>query len=124
MRLLIDQNISRKVAGLLRAAGHDVVHVRDIEMHTALDEVVLEIARADRRVLISADTDFGTLLARSRATAPSFVLMRRAAGHRVEDQAALILDNLDAVGEDLATGAIVVLGEEIVRIRMLPIIAT
>ena len=115
------------MADLLRAAGLDVVHVRDIGLHAAHDETVLAAARSDARVLVSADTDFGTLLARSNASGSSFVLMRRAAGRRADEQAQLILDNLDnldnldAARGDLERGAIVVLGERTVRIRRLPI---
>jgi len=121
MRFLLDNNLSPKLAEPLRTAGHDVVHVRDIGLQRATDETVIDAARTDGRVLVSADTDFGTLLARSHARAPSFLLMRRASGRRAADQAALILDNLDAVRADLETGAVVVLGENRIRIRRLPI---
>ena len=121
MRFLLDNNLSQRVADHLRGAGHDVVHVRDIGMHTAPDKAVLDAAHAERRVLVSADTDFGTLLARSHATAPSLLLMRRAANRRASEQAALILDNVAVVHGDLIAGAIVVLGEETVRVRTLPI---
>ena len=72
-------------------------------------------------MLVSADTDFGTLLARSHATTPSVLLMRRASGRRAVAQAELIVANCEVVSADLAAGAIVVLGEETVRIRRLPI---
>lgn len=121
MRLLLDENLSPRLADLLGFAGHDVVHVRDIGLTSATDEVVMAAARAQARVLVSADTDFGSLLARSGAVAPSFVLIRRAAGRRVEDQSALILDNLDAITSDLEAGAVVGLGERSLRIRPLPI---
>ena len=121
MRFLVDNNLSPKLSGLLRAAGHEVTHVRDLGLSAAIDEVVLERARVEDRILISADTDFGTLLARSHATSPSFVLIRRAAGRRVADQAALILGNLALVEDDLRAGAVVVLGEATLRIRRLPI---
>jgi predicted nuclease of predicted toxin-antitoxin system len=121
MRLLLDNNLSPKLAEHLRAAGHDVVHVRDIDMQRATDAVVIEAAREHTRVLISADTDFGTLLAQTHATQPSFLLMRRASGRRASEQAAIILSNLDIVRADLDAGAIVVLGEATLRIRRLPI---
>ena len=78
MRFLLDENLSPKLVDLLGRAGHDVVHVRDIGLVSASDEVVIAAASADDRILISADTDFGTLLARSHANRPSFVLIRRA----------------------------------------------
>jgi predicted nuclease of predicted toxin-antitoxin system len=120
MRFLVDNNLSPKLADLIRAAGHDVSHVRDLGLAGALDQVVLDRARNERRVLISADTDFGTLLARSRATSPSFLLVRRVAGRRAPDVAELILANLELVADDLEAGSVVVLGESTVRIRRLP----
>lgn len=71
--------------------------------------------------MISADTDFGALLAQSHATKPSFLLMRRASNRRAAEQAEIILDNLEVVRADLDAGAIVVLGEATLRIRRLPI---
>jgi len=90
-------------------------------MQSATDEAVIGLARSEERVLVSADTDFGTLLARSHASAPSVLLMRRVSGRRATEQAGLILVNCELVRADLAAGAIVVLGEATVRIRRLPI---
>jgi predicted nuclease of predicted toxin-antitoxin system len=111
MKFLLDENLSPKLAELLHAAGHDAVHVRDIGLSSATDEQVIAAATAADRVLISADTDFGTLLARSHAGRPSFVLIRRAAGRRAAEQATLILDNLPAIEHDLDAGAITVLSD-------------
>jgi predicted nuclease of predicted toxin-antitoxin system len=121
MRLLLDENLSPAVSGFLVEAGHDVVHVRDRGLTSVRDDVVLAVAATEERVLISADTDFGTLLARSGASSPSVVLIRRTAGRRAAHQARLLIDNLPAVQGDLDDGAIVVLGEKTIRIRRLPI---
>ncbi len=120
MKFLIDNNLSPLLADALKAAGHDAVHLRDLRMQAATDYVVLEHAKADERILVSADTDFGGLLARSGASTPSVILIRRLAGRRAAEQAAIILANLDQVAEDLTAGAIVVLHEDSLRVRRLP----
>lgn len=121
MKLLLDQNLSPKLIQLLSAAGHDVEHIGDHGMAAAADPDVLAFAAESGRTLVSADTDFGTLLARMHAGAPSFVLLRRASGRRVPALAALLIANLPIVEQDLAAGAIVVVGESTLRIRPLPI---
>lgn len=71
-------------------------------------------------MLVSADTDFGELLALGAYTKPSVVLVRRSP-HAIEDQVQLLLRGLDAAGEDLASGAIAVLTPNRLRVRSLPI---
>ena len=66
MRFLVDENLSPRLADHLRAAGHDVVHVRELGLTSAADAAILEVARTQNRVIVSADTDFGTMLAGTR----------------------------------------------------------
>lgn len=55
-----------------------------------------------------------------RAKLPSILLIRRLAGRRAAEQVNIILADLPATAEDLASGAVVVLTEDWVRIRGLP----
>jgi predicted nuclease of predicted toxin-antitoxin system len=121
VKFLLDENQSPRIADLLAEAGHDALHVRDIDLRTSPDDEVLAAAHEAGRVVISADTDFSELLATSNADGPSILLLRRQEQRRADEVAALILANLDDVADDLWSGAVVVLDDERIRIRSLPL---
>ncbi|MGH9224291.1 MAG: DUF5615 family PIN-like protein [Acidimicrobiales bacterium] len=122
MRFLVDQCLSPDFAAALAAAGHDVVHVRDLGMVRAPDADVLALARTQDRTLLSADTDFGTILAQTSAVRPSVVIFRRMTRRRPSEQAALLLANLPAISGALDGGSVVVIEEGRMRVRTLPIV--
>jgi predicted nuclease of predicted toxin-antitoxin system len=122
MRFLVDNALSPLLAERLREAGHDVVHVRDYGIQHADDATIFRYALAERRILISADTDFGTLLATWQSKGPSVILFRHITRRHPDSQAVLLLNNLPALQEHLEQGAIVVIEETRVRIRPLPIL--
>ncbi|MEA5558068.1 DUF5615 family PIN-like protein [Nodularia spumigena] len=121
MRFLLDENQSPLLVGLLAAEGHDVAHVRDLGQAGSSDESLFALAAGQGWVIVSGDTDFGELLARTNAAAPSVILLRRQTGRRAAQIAALLLTNLAAVHDDLDAGAIVVFDEDRIRVRSLPI---
>jgi predicted nuclease of predicted toxin-antitoxin system len=77
VRFLIDECLPARLAALLRHAGHDCTHVYEAGLGGQPDEEVMALADRENRVLVSADTDFGELLAMSAVLAPSVVLLRR-----------------------------------------------
>lgn len=121
MRFLVDENLSRRLPELLAAYGHDAVHVADAGLRSASDDEVLQAARRNDRILISADTDFGTLLAMERADGPSVILIRRITNRRVLPLAAVIEANLAELAADLEAGCVVVFDADRIRVRRLPL---
>lgn len=124
MRFLVDANLSPRGRDHAEQRGIKSIHVGDVGLLTAADQAILDYAAANGLVIISADTDFGELLAISRgAVRPSVVLLRSADRLTPEQQAALLAANLPAVADELGTGALVTIARGRVRIRSLPILA-
>jgi predicted nuclease of predicted toxin-antitoxin system len=121
MRFLIDNALSPALATALRQAGHDAIHVRDIGLREADDETIMARAVAEERVVVSADTDFGSLLAFSEAQLPSVILFRRGSPRVPEKQGALLLANLLGIEEELRRGAVITFQSGRLRVRRLPL---
>ena len=81
------------------------MHVRDIGLQAAEDLEVFRRAAAQERTIVSADTDFGTLLALTRDTKPSVVIFRRSTSRKVVKQIDLLLVNLATIEAALSRGA-------------------
>jgi predicted nuclease of predicted toxin-antitoxin system len=121
MRFLIDNALSPVVAEGLRQADHDALHVRDLGLAVADDVTIFEHAERDQRVIISADTDFGTILAVRNTAMPSVILFRGATTRNPSSQVKLLLANLGEIAPSIERGAVVVLEPQRIRIRTLPI---
>jgi predicted nuclease of predicted toxin-antitoxin system len=113
--LLIDENVSPVVGDALRAAGYDV-SAAAIACPGARDEVVISLAIAEGRTIISEDKDFGALAFRAGLRPPGLVRIALP-GYLPAEKAVRVVDALR--GKD-ATGVILVIESTRVRRRRLP----
>ena len=75
MRFFADESCDFAIVRALRGAGHEVLAVAQT-MSGAVDEVVLQLALLERRILLTEDRDFGQLVYAS-SQASSGVLYAR-----------------------------------------------
>ena len=81
MQFLADESCDFAVVTALRRAGHDVSAIVELSPG-AEDDVVLARARAEARVLLTEDKDFGQLAFGAGRDTPGIVLIRFPAGVR------------------------------------------
>ena len=67
MRFFVDMPLSPGLAGWLVDQGHEAVHALEIGLERASDASILELARKEDRVIVTADLDYPRLLAFSQA---------------------------------------------------------
>ena len=112
MRFFADENLALSMVEALRRASHDVAWVRT-DAPGSSDEQVLARAAAERRVLVTADKDFGELAFRSGLPAESGIILLRLRGS-AETRTATLLAAVEA-RDDWASQFAVVEND---RIRM------
>jgi predicted nuclease of predicted toxin-antitoxin system len=105
VRFLIDEMFGPEVATLLRAAGHDAVHVAELGMQAAIDEDLLTLATAQARTVVTANaSDFLPLLdariAAGIAVSPVVIALKRNLPRRAGPMSRALADRLDAWAQE------------------------
>jgi len=121
MKFPIDNALSPTLAALLQQAGHDAIHVRSIGLQQSDDDVIFDRAAVERRILVTADADFGTLLAVRSSRHPSVIQFRGEGSRKPDPLARTLLANLPQLMDSLENGCIVTIEPARVRVRALPI---
>ena len=63
MEFKIDENLPSEACVMLKDAGHDALSVLDQQLGGHPDSDVADICRAESRILVTLDTDFGNIIA-------------------------------------------------------------
>lgn len=120
MRFLADAGISPRTVEFLTQLGHDAVHARTLDLHRAADQRIVEHARADARIVVTFDLDFGDILALGVMDGPSVIIFRLS-----DERPVAVNPRLSAVLHEqrqaLEAGALILVEESRYRVRKLPI---
>ena len=117
MKFLTDENIGLEVAEFLRGMGHNVRSITETSPG-ASDATVLAKAVREKRILITADTDFGELVYHAGERHAGVVLLRLD-DERNANKIKVLKELLDSYADELS-GNFVVVTEKNVRIRKAP----
>lgn len=105
----------------LTTSGDNAEHVHHCVGAGASDHHIFTYATSQGAVIITADTDFGALLAQHQTTQPSVILVRELLSLPVAEQGRLLAANVNQLRAPLANGAVVVFSLTDIRVRPLPI---
>jgi predicted nuclease of predicted toxin-antitoxin system len=123
VKLLLDQDVPRRTAALLREAGVDAIHASEAGLSSVDDVELLAWCRAHGAVAVTLDADLHALVALSGLTTPSTIRIR-VQGLKGPEMARVLSDVLETRRDALAAGALVTLQPGRLRVRRLPITRT
>ena len=111
--------VTPDAVGHLGRAGHEAVHATSVGLARVPDSQILDAAREQERVVVTADLDYPRLLALERAHGLGVILFR---GGSYSDREMLDLDRvLATVPESELQRSITVVDRRRSRRRLLPI---
>lgn len=116
MKLLLDVHIGTRLARMLQDAGHDVLRAALLHA-TASDRELLELAVAERRTIITQDSDFSDLVYAWAVPPPPAIVYIRCEPGELAILYARVLEVLESAGLD---GHMVVMKLANTRYRPLP----
>ncbi|PKL18126.1 MAG: hypothetical protein CVV49_07480 [Spirochaetae bacterium HGW-Spirochaetae-5] len=120
MKVLIDMNLSPQWVKPLTESGFEVLHWFTTGNPGAPDSEIFEFARLNEYTIITHDMDFTQLLALTGAENPSVILIR-SKNIMIKSFSEKLIQTLNENREVILDGAILVIDDDKMRIRILPL---
>ena len=112
--------LALRVAAELRADGHDAIHLSEQGLSRLQDEEIFVKATSEGRTIVTADLDFGEILARTGSKSVSVIVLRLV-NLEANQVVPLLRHVLVTAAAELDRGAVVLVEESRFRIRRLPL---
>ena len=111
MKFLVDAHLPPGVCEVLRSAGHDAIHTRDLPHgNRSTDQLINEASIRDQRVVLSKDSDF--YYSHILHGKPWRLIIIRTGNIRGRDLINMIRSNLPAIETALADNTLIELDHE------------
>jgi predicted nuclease of predicted toxin-antitoxin system len=120
MKVLVDMNLSPRLATLLSDAGFESVHWSQVGLATDPDLAIMVHAKLHDFVVLTHDLDFGAILAATNADKPSVVQIR-ASDLKPEALVGPVTIGLRQCEVALTDGALLTIDVVRLRLRLLPL---
>ncbi len=114
MNLIADEGIDKPIVDALRNAGFDVTYILETN-RGAYDDLILEMANTQKRILLTQDKDFGELVYRLKY-AHFGVILIRLQGYSAKFKAEIVVNMIIKHKEELIK-AFTVIQQNAIRIR-------
>jgi len=119
MKILIDMNLSPLWREFLKTNGVEAIHWIDVGDPRAKDSTIMQWAKANDYAVFTHDLDFGAILAVTNASRPS-VIQVRTHGILPSQIGNLVVTALKTHTAAIDAGALIVIDESRMRVRILP----
>lgn len=106
LRFIVDADMPRSSAEVIRSTGYDVEDVRDIGMRSAKDGEIIEYALKNERIIVTRDTDFGEVLRYPEH--PGCIIFRLPYTFTLKEINRELKEFLSSIGEDEIKNAIII----------------
>jgi predicted nuclease of predicted toxin-antitoxin system len=120
VKFLVDASLPPSLSQWLAGRGHDAVHVVEVGIERAADELVLARAMREQRVLVTADLDFPRLMALAGAGGGGLILFR-GGNYSGAQTLQLLQRTLETLLPEEIENSVVVVEETRIRRRTLPL---
>ena len=121
MKFLVDMVLSPGTVDFLKNKGYNVIRVNEVFEGGRIDDKrIFKYARENNYCIITADLDFGEILAFSQSKNPSTIILRLE-DPRIPNVNSVLEDSLPKIAQAIEDGSIIIIEDKKIRIRELPI---
>lgn len=117
MRFLIDEDMPRSTARLLKEKGYEAIDVRDVGLRGAPDKDILAYAREKQAAVITADVGFAGFSFLASVDHYGLILVRVPNEFTISQINELLLASLQVLGGRNIAGSVAVIEPNKIRIR-------